>query len=1074
MSTNKTLLTIDDKARSYARIYSSLIPDQFQRKRANAAIMALFAYVELLKKSEGISVQNSMTMYRTPFLCEQFEIADFYVNNYHIDVRVTTEENTVLIPKIHYDDDIVPDFYAAVKMDLSLKTAEFLGIIDTSDTRPEPFDYHYYKIPSSDLISNEEFLERIKQNKELVFDEKQHDNFNEKYLCFVDNEIGNQGKIEILRHLFNCPDCRTDFCCFTGFEMVSCNAAKYPEILEDKTLDIVGAQSVEDEKYRGKEEQVYIGKGEAPVQPQNTVSETPKSTNNENKDEVSQKETYESKPSETSYKPSSSSGYSASSMMSDEDFQHDETKMDFVPDVVSAPENKDNNMDSSAIVEENSDDFFDELFSSDENKMSEISEIQEENDSIFENVPEGVSVKPDDLQLIPDDDDDEYTSGNDEMTIIEKVTTPEEDNQNTQKVIIDYDEAGKPIYSYITSADGTGPASEIQNLEDKNGNQNESGELDFDLDDLIDETDKKEEEENKTEEQITEEITETQQAENSVDDLDILDQMFVDGALEREAREQQEVSYTPLGTPVDSHIANESEGPDTLPEPSEKINSVEKNEEEKDEKEDEITEESSSNDNVDIEDAKEGELEENEISSSENNEIRMLDISDISEENSASSISKEDEIKQLTEEDIENEKSDAKNDEILDNFELESDEEKASENNKEENVSVTFLKEDSSENDENEDNKILTEAETNEEQEIEKSDSEEENEEDELLNVLPSDSKNTSVPIFDGYIESELSKKNDEETKDTEDDETDEEDSDDEDEEYDEEDDEEYEDDDEDDEDDDDEEGEEDMSDGKQSSLKKVLLIIVIIAVLLVILGAGAFFFMKSKNLLSIGTFEGEKEITAGKITVPQSGDLFEIEGNETNADESVSLANSQDGTVKKITLGDIKNKVNQVKSAVSGETIVEAVPVKKLTESDLTKSTSHGDINKAITNALSNGKNLITLRGVNWKCEAELFSDRAFKKYLQGLDNTLKQNLKNNIMMVTEVPPKNQVVTKFAVDNNRNLRKVVITESSGSDEVDEIVLRSINETFEGEKSPILSDSPLKAAMYFFEVVIKL
>ena len=232
MSVNQVLLTINDKARSYARIYASLISDQYQRKRANAAIMTLFAYAAFLKQSTDVKVQNSMTMYRTPFLCEQFEIADFYVNNYHIDVRVTTDDKYALIPKIHYESNIVPDFYSVIKVDTSLKHAEFLGIIDTSKIKLEPFDYNYYKVSFSNFISNEDFFELVKKPKEQNFDEKDHDTFLEKYLSFIDNEIGNQGKIEFLKHLFNCPDCRTEFCCFTGFEMVSCNAANYPEIFE--------------------------------------------------------------------------------------------------------------------------------------------------------------------------------------------------------------------------------------------------------------------------------------------------------------------------------------------------------------------------------------------------------------------------------------------------------------------------------------------------------------------------------------------------------------------------------------------------------------------------------------------------------------------------------------------------------------------------------------------------------------------------------------------------------------------------------------------------------------------------
>ncbi len=76
--------------------------------------------------------------------------------------------------------------------------------------------------------------------------------------------------------------------------------------------------------------------------------------------------------------------------------------------------------------------------------------------------------------------------------------------------------------------------------------------------------------------------------------------------------------------------------------------------------------------------------------------------------------------------------------------------------------------------------------------------------------------------------------------------------------------------------------------------------------------------------------------------------------------------------------------------------------------------------------------------------------------------------------MNATETPQNDSVEAKFAVDNNGNLKKVIISKSSGSEEIDNIVLQSINETFEGEKSQILNDSELKSDMYFLKVVIKI
>jgi len=202
--------------------------------------------------------------------------------------------------------------------------------------------------------------------------------------------------------------------------------------------------------------------------------------------------------------------------------------------------------------------------------------------------------------------------------------------------------------------------------------------------------------------------------------------------------------------------------------------------------------------------------------------------------------------------------------------------------------------------------------------------------------------------------------------------------------------------------------------------LSIVLSVVLILSMLLAACGAGAYFYLKNKN-------SAAEETAAVHIESEQPG--MSLSAAEPKAE------------------------------AAAPENIIN----------------SESDMNRAITNALAKQKKpLAYLKGVNWFCSSELANDTAFKNYMQNLDNTLKQNLKNNIMGLTEAPEKDEITAKLAVDNNRNLIKAVITESSNSEETDKIVLQSINETFEGEKSPILSDSPLKADMYYFKVVIKL
>ena len=160
-STDTIKLTIDEKAHSYAKIYASLLSDEFQRKRAYASIVALYSFINLLEKTP-YELQKAMTLFRNPMLNEQYEISDLYVNNWHLDVRIVTGGEAVLLPKIHFDNNIAADFYIIIKVNSALTTAELVGIADSTAVKKEPFDYHYLSVNFNELINYDEFLKEVK------------------------------------------------------------------------------------------------------------------------------------------------------------------------------------------------------------------------------------------------------------------------------------------------------------------------------------------------------------------------------------------------------------------------------------------------------------------------------------------------------------------------------------------------------------------------------------------------------------------------------------------------------------------------------------------------------------------------------------------------------------------------------------------------------------------------------------------------------------------------------------------------------------------------------------------------
>ena len=922
---NTTILNVDEKAHSYAKIYAALLKDELQRKRAYASIVALYSLINELEKTDN-DVQKAMTLFRNPILNEQYEIADVYVNNWHIDVRIVTEGNAFLVPKSHLDNDIVPDFYAVIRVDNQLKTAELLGFADTAVLEKEPFDYHYYAVSFDSLIPYEKFLSKVDRVKLTDFSEQEHEFFRANYLSLMDDELDIQTKNKLIKHLFECSQCRTEFCCFTGFEMVSCNMGKYPNLFQDQTLDIIAAQAVDSEKYAGKEETIYFTD-----EPEDVIKD-----DSQEKEEPSQEQ--ESKDEnpvlEEDLKEETVSDILDELFNIDEDVIEPEAVKE--KEVVIAPQPTVSESGDLEIIEQNETlEIIEEVdtdlvMDSSSSELEVISDdsmdmISDDSDEVVLIESEPIEFKDEDLEIKPSE----------EVEIIEKTADETITEENVQKVIVDYDEYGEPIYSYITNV----PQDEVAHIEP------------------IDE------------------------------DIDILNEEFETYPVE----EQEDVL---------SEINNGAARPIEYVESDDEVVDIEIKEQ---------------NDEEPIIEIKE---DENELVDISLDEKESEDEGELTEENSEVDFIK------YKEEDVEEDEKPYDDEAIeFDEDELKSSTDEEFEEYKEDDASSTI--------DINDD--ILVDDETSE---------------DEV--------NDNSIEEFEEYDDSDEAD-GDEEYEEYSDDDSDEEDE--ESGEYEEYSDEEYDEDDE-------TVGISEDNVTKSSGKKGLLIASALLIFALVGCGIGAFLFFKNSNQNSVSTqtpVPTENNVEAS--VDPQINDMFEA---------------SEEGGLE-IPSSETPVQAEDVPT-VEGELLPPPPPIEQAAEQSKpqqvqaqeVQNSNAADVSKSIANAFSPTANPVTLRAVNWLCSPQLFADSAFKAYMQSLDDILKLNLRKNILDVSETPTNNTVTVKMAVDNNRNLIKVAVADSSGSAQVDNIVLQSINETFEGEKSPILNDSPQKADVYYLKVVIKL
>lgn len=250
-------LVITNDALKYAKIIAAPIEDDVQRKRAFASIVALDALADYLV-TRDITVSITKNLFKIAPVNEEFEISDVYYNGWKLDVRLVVNDEFISIPKSHFKFDILADMYIAIKVDSKLENAQLMGFIDGRKVSKTIDSGAYYLMNVENLSSVEDLITELQTPKETENQITDHSAFSSLYLAYLDNDIDSMGKKSFIKHVSACAECRSDFVEFYDFEAIVKNSALFPEIFEDHTLSIVGGQAIDQEQYAGKEELIHI------------------------------------------------------------------------------------------------------------------------------------------------------------------------------------------------------------------------------------------------------------------------------------------------------------------------------------------------------------------------------------------------------------------------------------------------------------------------------------------------------------------------------------------------------------------------------------------------------------------------------------------------------------------------------------------------------------------------------------------------------------------------------------------------------------------------------------------------
>ena len=119
---------IEERDLELAQDICRLIPKEGIRNRAVANAVAANIAEKFFDK-ETYKVDSISGLHNIGAVLEDIDISDIYINNSYIDVRIYFNEDTLCIPKAHFDNNLTPSAYMFVKANSELSGATVTGFI---------------------------------------------------------------------------------------------------------------------------------------------------------------------------------------------------------------------------------------------------------------------------------------------------------------------------------------------------------------------------------------------------------------------------------------------------------------------------------------------------------------------------------------------------------------------------------------------------------------------------------------------------------------------------------------------------------------------------------------------------------------------------------------------------------------------------------------------------------------------------------------------------------------------------------------------------------------------------------
>lgn len=228
-----TLIYVEENDKSEARVLAQNFAKNDVKSRAYVNALGAELGMKYLSL-ENINNQRLYNMHSVRKVLEEFDISDIMLANIHIDVRVVFDENYIFVPKSHFEYDILPDIYFVMLLAEDHSHATFLGFFEPKLINKNNQNDKYYFIEKEKLTAPSNlkaYIENFKGNTTQSLSDTENEKAEMLMVAMADQNISREETKDLLKMLQRSADLRDEFIEFENFELLSYKAEHSPDVV---------------------------------------------------------------------------------------------------------------------------------------------------------------------------------------------------------------------------------------------------------------------------------------------------------------------------------------------------------------------------------------------------------------------------------------------------------------------------------------------------------------------------------------------------------------------------------------------------------------------------------------------------------------------------------------------------------------------------------------------------------------------------------------------------------------------------------------------------------------------------